>query len=132
VVVESAETGGSMYTVDEALRRDIAVFAVPGSIRSPASAGTNRLIGDGALPLFRLDALVDAVAPAGTKPSSDATSIGRGIESWLLSAIGWEPMALDAVIGATGRTPAEVTLEAERLIGAGIVRRVGGVLERVR
>ena len=37
-------TGGAMHTVDEALRRDRPVLAVPGPVSSPASAGTNRLL----------------------------------------------------------------------------------------
>ena len=48
VVVESAGAGGSMYTVEEALARDRPVLAVPGSVRSAASAGTNRLLAEGA------------------------------------------------------------------------------------
>lgn len=50
VVVESHESGGSLITVDECLERDKPVFAVPGSVLSPASKGTNRLISDGAVP----------------------------------------------------------------------------------
>src|SRR5204862_1786721 len=48
IVVESRETGGSMHTVAEALRRDRPVFAAPGPVRSPTSTGTNRLLRDGA------------------------------------------------------------------------------------
>lgn len=133
VVVESGEKGGSMYTVDEALRRDRPVFAVPGSIRSPASAGTNRLIGDGALPLYQIAALVDAVAPIsrGHRAAATTATATVGVESWLLEMIGWEPMTLDAAIGASGRSPSVVNLEAERLIAAGVLRRVGGIVERL-
>src|SRR5262249_38747100 len=50
VVVESGTTGGSLHTVTEAVRRDRVVYAVPGPVRSDASAGTNRLLADGAVP----------------------------------------------------------------------------------
>ena len=128
VVVESGCKGGSMYTVDEALRRDRAVFAVPGSIYSPASAGTNKLISDGAHSLHDFDGLLDAVAPL-TGPS--LAQVELGIDSWLLEAVGWEPVALDTVVRECGRSPSEVTLEVERLIGVGALRRLGGVIERV-
>lgn len=52
VVVESRDTGGSMITVDEAQKRDIAVMAVPGSPRNVASNGTNLLIQQGCLPII--------------------------------------------------------------------------------
>lgn len=48
VVIEAAERSGSLITASLALDSDREVFAVPGSIFSPASAGTNTLIRSGA------------------------------------------------------------------------------------
>ena len=47
VVVESPARGGSLITVDHAIRRSVPVMAVPGPITSPASVGSNRLLADG-------------------------------------------------------------------------------------
>ena len=47
VVVESSRQGGSMHTVEAADRIGVPVLAVPGSIRSPQSEGTNLLISQG-------------------------------------------------------------------------------------
>ena len=47
VVVEAKEKSGTMSTVGHAERYGKPVFAVPGSIFSPASAGTNALLRDG-------------------------------------------------------------------------------------
>lgn len=44
VVVESHAGGGSLHTVRAAQRRGRAVAVVPGSVHSPASAGTNALL----------------------------------------------------------------------------------------
>jgi DNA processing protein len=51
VVVESHRRGGSLYTAEAAARRSIPVCAVPGSVRSPASTGTNGLLVDGCVPV---------------------------------------------------------------------------------
>ncbi len=51
VVVESHSGGGSLYTAEAAARRSIPVCAVPGSVRSRASAGTNALLVDGCIPV---------------------------------------------------------------------------------
>ena len=51
VVVESHSRGGSRYTVDAADERGRTVMAVPGSVRSPASAYTNALLADGCPPV---------------------------------------------------------------------------------
>jgi DNA processing protein len=50
VVVESHRTGRSTYTVEAAARRSIPVCAVPGSVLSRASDGTNQLLFDGCSP----------------------------------------------------------------------------------
>lgn len=47
VIVESPLKGGAMLTANHALDQDREVFAVPGPVDSPASAGTNQLIGAG-------------------------------------------------------------------------------------
>jgi DNA processing protein len=47
VVIESHQAGGALHTVDAADARGVEVMAVPGSVRSPASAGTNALIASG-------------------------------------------------------------------------------------
>jgi len=51
VVVESRVAGGSRHTVEAAIARGRTVMAVPGSIRNPAAAGTNRLIAEGCAPV---------------------------------------------------------------------------------
>ncbi len=51
VVVECHHGGGSLHTVEAAARRGIPVGAVPGSVRSRASDGTNGLLVDGCIPV---------------------------------------------------------------------------------
>lgn len=133
VVVESSERGGSMYTVDEAVARDRPVFGVPGSIRSPASHGTNRLIVDGAVPLTSIPVFVDTLAPA-VLPASRAAVVAEPDhpESWLLALLGWEPMTVEAVVTESGRSPSDTLLEVERQIRDGRVQRSGVRLERIR
>lgn len=51
VVVESGHKGGSMITVREAMKRDVAVMAVPGSPEVRQSEGTTALLRDGCAPV---------------------------------------------------------------------------------
>lgn len=131
VVVESAERGGSMYTVDEALRRDREVFAVPGSIRSPVSAGTNRLIADGAQVIVSAQTFADAFGHAPGPGRVGSAAAGQQPESWLLDVIGWDPVSFDVAVQLSGRSVEEVTLEVERLISVSVVRRFGALIERL-
>ncbi len=51
LVIEAALRSGSLITADFALEEGRDVFAIPGSIYSATSAGTNKLIGQGAMPI---------------------------------------------------------------------------------
>jgi DNA protecting protein DprA len=62
VVVECQLGGGALYTAEAAARRSIPVCAIPGSVRSPASAGTNGLLVDGCTPVRDVDDVLTAVA----------------------------------------------------------------------
>lgn len=61
VVVESHEKGGALSTAAEAALRGISVGAVPGSVASPASAGTNALLVDGAIPIRHTQDVLDSL-----------------------------------------------------------------------
>ena len=51
LVAEAGERSGTMSTVDAAIQMDRTIYAVPGSIFSPTSQATNKLICEGAMPI---------------------------------------------------------------------------------
>lgn len=51
LVAEAGERSGTMSTANAALEMDRIIYAVPGSIFSPTSTGTNKLVTEGALPI---------------------------------------------------------------------------------
>ena len=58
VVIEAAVGSGALITAEAALDQGRDVLAVPGSVTSPTSVGTNRLLRDGAAPILELDDLL--------------------------------------------------------------------------
>ena len=52
VVTEAADKSGTMSTVEHALDHGKDIYAVPGLVTSPLSAGPNKLIDEGAQPLW--------------------------------------------------------------------------------
>lgn len=62
VVIEAQEKSGSLITARLAAEQGREVYAVPGNINSIFSAGTNRLIRDGARPFLEIEDLLDAFA----------------------------------------------------------------------
>ena len=73
VVVECHQRGGSLHTVRAADRRGISIGAVPGSVRSPASAGTNDLLADGCFPVRDTADVLVALGLARTRRSRPDT-----------------------------------------------------------
>jgi DNA processing protein len=143
VVVESHAQGGSLHTVDAALERDRPVMAVPGPVRSPASAGTNELLVAGSgvvrdasdmLLALGLDAGAtgrgggDPGAPGCDSPGgrSGAGPLGTAV----LEALGWEPATVEEVVGRVGAPLADVAVVLSRMEGDGRLVRHGGWLER--
>lgn len=81
VIVESHFGGGSLYTADAAARRSIPVCAVPGSVRSRASDGTNGLLVDGCTPVRDADDVLVAVSLA--RAGRDAPAPGPRTASFV-------------------------------------------------
>lgn len=58
-VVEAARRSGTFITVDQALEQGRTVFALPGRISDYNSSGTNQLIRDGAIPVTRVEDILE-------------------------------------------------------------------------
>jgi DNA processing protein len=143
VVVETPEHGGSQHTIDEADRRDVDVLAVPGSVRSPASDGTNKLLWEGRQVARGardvLDHLGVAPAPLRPPPTGPPPGVDPGPPVGaappdelraLLDAIGFEPVTLEQILLRTPWTLAEIHAGLTRLEELGWIAWQGSWVER--
>ncbi|MBI2068028.1 MAG: DNA-protecting protein DprA [Deltaproteobacteria bacterium] len=62
IVVEAAVRSGALSTTAWGLSQGKEIFAVPGNITSPLSAGTNRLIQNGATPVLQVEDVLEALS----------------------------------------------------------------------
>ncbi len=143
VVVESRHHGGSRHTVDAAVARGIPVGAVPGSIRSPTSEGTNALLAEGAFPVCSAgDVLValslsGASVPAVVPTHAAAARTGRpeepasGEDRRVYEALSSDPAPLEDLARAARLDLGALCGALQRLARAGLARDVGGWWERV-
>ena len=63
VIIEAASRSGTLSTANHALDQGKEIFAVPGNITSPLSAGCNQSIKNGANPLTSVEDLLDFLIP---------------------------------------------------------------------
>jgi DNA processing protein len=143
VVVESRHGGGSRHTVEAAAARGVPVGAVPGSIRSPSSAGTNALLVEGCFPVCGVSDVLVALSLqgifVGPPPQASAPAPGgppraaeyRGPDQALWDALSPDPASLDQLARITGMDLPALCGGLERLAQAGWARDAGGWWERV-
>lgn len=138
VVVEAALGSGALITADCALEQGREVLAVPGPITSRTSAGTNRLIRDGATPLLEPADLFhhfpEIAVAAGTNWDGVAgqhpgPELGSGAMA-LADAVGFDPIHIDALAERLGRPAGELLGALCALELAGLVEQQAGRLFR--
>jgi len=108
VVVEGGEASGTLITADYALEASRDVFAVPGPITSPKSAGPHRLIRQGAILATCAGDIAEEYAHRLGRneihmrktPQTDGEPLSEE-ELALLGHIGDEPVTADELIGRT-------------------------------
>lgn len=131
VVVESHETGGSLYTAIEAQARSKPVFAVPGSIRSPASVGTNALLADGCIPMCSVDDVCTALETALPPVPPKSSPVFDEIQAKVIDAIGWEACSIDQIVLSAAVSPAAAAFALDALCDLDVVACSGGFYERL-
>lgn len=141
VVVEAAPQSGSLITARLAAEQGREVFAVPGSVQSEQSRGTNGLIKQGAKLVETvpdvLDELVPQFEPSFRERMRDrhaaltglVQSSGRsleGDEAALYAALPAEPVHIDELIAKTGLPAAAVSGLLLSLELKGAIRQLPG------
>ena len=129
LVVEAGERSGALITADFAADQGRDVFAVPGSIFQRGSQGTNRLIRDGAAPVFSAADLLEALNLTAVATHVEAQMLfpADETEANLLNVLANEPIHVDEVGRATGLSIAVVSSTLALMELKGLVRQVGGM-----
>jgi DNA processing protein len=105
--VEADRQSGSLITARCALDQDRDVFAVPGSIYWPRSAGTNWLIARGAQPATTASDVREHYQLRQEPLPDVAVSTDDPVQAGILALLRTDgPMHLDAIVAATDAEPA--------------------------
>lgn len=129
VVVEAGETSGALITAEFAVEQGRDVFAVPGSILTPQSEGTNHLIEQGARPLLKMAEILDAlkleqIPEKQLTRKLNPTSVA---EKNLLNCLSQEPIHVDELCSLSGLPISEVSATLTMMELKGMVTQVGGM-----
>jgi DNA processing protein len=122
VVVEAREASGALITADLALEEGREVFAVPGEITAALSAGTNRLLRQGASPYTSADDVLHAFGlerSAERPPPPLGEDVTRVLESVRAAPASVDELTRTTCLGAGALAAALSELELAGLVEAG-------------
>ena len=127
LVIEAGESSGAIITANIALEQNREVFAIPGSILSPASKGANHLIQEGAklvscytdiLEELNLTAVARQIELKEVLPATET-------ESLLLKKLSAEPVHIDEVCRSSGLPISTVSSTLAMMELKGLAKQVG-------
>lgn len=129
IVVEGAIDSGAMITAKFALEQNREVFAVPGYVTSPASAGPNWLIQQGAK---LVTGVQDVLAELKLEQAAEHTAVQMALptsaeEAALLPYLSRQPQHVDEIALAADLPSAQVSSTLMMLELKGLVQHVGGM-----
>lgn len=128
LVVEAGEKSGTLITAELALEFNRAVFAVPGSVFSLQSSGTNELIKKGAKVVTSVkDILEELDLDAGRKPAAAALKIPENKEEeMLLKILGVDPLHIDKISKLTKLETSVISSTLAMMEIKGWIKNIGG------
>ena len=121
VVVEAASKSGALITAEYAAEQGRTVFVVPGNITSVKSAGSNRLLADGAIPALDGEGIVTALGWQYKKIAAKPRAVALDIfEQKIYNILQSGEMRFDDLVQQSGLAPQKLSamLSALEIKGA--------------
>jgi len=136
LVVEATLASGSLITARFAAEQDRDVYAIPGSIHSPFSKGSHRLIKDGAKLVETAQDVLDEMgmaAPGDARSPRNPPAPVRGDAARVLEALGYDPAGIDTLTERCAMAADAISVALVELELAGEVQCLpGGRYQRLR
>jgi DNA processing protein len=128
IVVEAAEDSGSLITANLALEFNREVFAVPGSVFSPVSLGTNNLIRMGAKMAASVKDILEELNIERRTEIEKVKKIipGNPAEENILKILSHEPLHIDKIIKLSKLETSTASSALSLMEMKGMVKNIGG------
>jgi len=131
IVIEAGEKSGALITAKFAIEQNREVFAVPGSVLSPMSRGTNDLIGEGAMPMTNPRAVLEALRiEEGSRAEKPREQPLSDIEQMVLRVLAQDSLHIDEICVRMDLSVEKLTVTLTMMELKGLVVREQGMTYR--
>jgi len=130
LIIEATEDSGSLITAKSALDQNREVFAIPGSIFSSLSAGTNNLLKIGARVVTEAADILDVFNIESPKINLENISeqSANPKEKAILECLKEEPTQIDLIAKITGLPTSEILAALTIMEMRGAIKNLGGMV----
>lgn len=129
LVIEAGEISGALNTANHALEQNREVFAVPGSIYSPNSRGTNRLIQEGARLVTKCSDILEELNLTMIPEQLEMKELlpSDQTEAAILHYVSREAVHIDELCRQTGLSIASISSTLSLMELKGMIKQLGGM-----
>ncbi|NLE93269.1 MAG: DNA-protecting protein DprA, partial [Chloroflexi bacterium] len=131
IVIEAGEKSGALITAKFAVEQNREVFAVPGSVLSPMSRGTNDLIGEGAMPMTNPKTVLEALRiEADSRVEKPQQQNLTDAERTILHVLGQDSLHIDEICVRMDMSVEKLTVTLTMMELRGLVVKERGMVYR--
>jgi DNA processing protein len=129
LVIEAGEKSGALITAEQALEQNREVFAVPGSILSPTSKGTNSLLQQGAKLVINYTDILQELNLAMVAQQLEMKELlpENSTEALLLKQLSTEPTHIDEICRRSGLPASLVGSTLAMMELKGLTKQISGM-----
>ncbi len=125
LITEASARSGTLNTAKFALEQGKEVFVVPGNITSPQSSGCNALIRQGAIPVTKVEDILEVIAPDLLQPQTQLALGDNPAQAAILTQLQQGIRDGDELQRLSGVDAAEFATELTMLEINGLIRSLG-------
>lgn len=126
IIVEAGLKSGALITASYALEQGKEIYSVPGNIMNYSSAGTNKLISDGAIPLININDLISDMGVNSIDNGDELKDLSEDEKKFAMMIKNNSGITTEGIYDRTNKKISSINAMVTVLELKGVIRTFGG------